>query len=222
MMSKMKLDFRLLSIPTALGCLGLRPWRGLWHVSVWSARLPIPVAVLNQTGFRAVQQKEKYSTLGIPISRGEAFSLADREVREKMATDDMIELAGTIRRVRRAELAGRKIVPSQCSGPPPNVLLRCFSRLILRAAHLTVELESYQKLKQEVFQCRNEVARLYGSERESIETVTAISNLAAVKRKSLGKMLHHAPWFYYKLLQVEGRYKLRRSSAVESRVINSK
>ncbi|KAL1445993.1 hypothetical protein MTO96_044722 [Rhipicephalus appendiculatus] len=90
MMSKMKLHFRLLSIPTALGGLGLRPWRGQWHVSVWSTRLPIPVAVLNQTGFRAEQQRQKYSGLGIPISQGEASSLADREVREKMATDDMI------------------------------------------------------------------------------------------------------------------------------------
>ncbi|KAL1472334.1 hypothetical protein MTO96_039410 [Rhipicephalus appendiculatus] len=77
---------------------------------------------------RAEQQREKYTSLSISISPGEATSLADREVREKIATDDMIELAGTTRRVRRAELAARKIVASQCSGPPPpNLPLRCFS-----------------------------------------------------------------------------------------------
>nr|WAK77424.1 MAG: RNA-dependent RNA polymerase [Totiviridae sp.] len=216
MMVKMQLDMRLISIPTALGGLGLRPWRGAWHVSVWSSQLPVPIAVTNQTDFRANQELDRYAGMGVKISGGEAIALADRGVREKMATDDMIELAGTIRRVRRAELARRKIVPSTCSDAPPPTPLRCYSRMVLRAAHLTVYEGAYKQLEAEVFRSRDEAAHLYGSERKSIETITALSNLAAVKKKSLGKMLrHHAPWFYGKLLRVEGLYKLRRSSAVD-------
>lgn len=216
MMSKMKLDFRLIRIPTGLGGLGLRPWDGRCHVSVWNSRVPVPVRVLNQTDFRPAQQRAKYAQLGVRISDGESRALADHEVREKMATDDMVELAGTIRRVRRAELARRVIVSSGCSGPPPPTPLRCYSRLMSHAANLDVAVGRYQQLEQDVVQCKMEVASLYGSERKSVETITALSNLAAVKRKSLGKMLRlHAPWFYGKLLQVEGRYKLRRSSAVD-------
>nr|WAK77737.1 MAG: RNA-dependent RNA polymerase [Totiviridae sp.] len=216
MMSKMKLDFRLIKIPTALGGLGLRPWDGRNHVSVWNSRLPVPVRVLNQTDFRSGQLSRKYAKMGVQLSDGESQALADREVREKMATDDMVELAGTIRRVRRAELARRVIVPSGCSAPPPAAPLRCYSRMMLRAANLDVAVGRYQQLETEVLDRQQEVAQLYGSERKSIETVTALSNLAAIKKKSLGKMLrHHAPWFYGKLLRVEGLYKLRRSSAVD-------
>lgn len=216
MMVKMQLDMRLISIPTALGGLGLRPWRGAWHVSVWSSQLPVPIAVTNQTDFRANQELDRYAGMGVKISGGEATALADRGVREKMATDDMIELAGTIRRVRRAELARRKIVPSTCSDAPPPIPLRCYSRMVLRAAHLTVYEGAYKQLEAEVFRSRDEAAHLYGSERKSIETITALSNLAAVKKKSLGKMLRmHAPWFYGQLLKVERLLKLRRSSAVD-------
>nr|UUT42649.1 MAG: RNA-dependent RNA polymerase [Totiviridae sp.] len=216
MMSKMKLDFRLIRIPVGLGGLGLRPWDGRHHVAVWNSRLPVPVRVLNQTDFRPAQQQKKYAGIGVAITEGESRALADREVREKMATDDMIELAGTIRRVRRAELAKRKIVASGCSGPPPAAPLRCYSRMVMCASNLDVAEGRYQLLEAEVVACQKQAASLYGSERRSIETITALSNLAAVKRKSLGKMLrHHAPWFYGKLVRVEGLYKLRRSSAVD-------
>nr|WAK77278.1 MAG: RNA-dependent RNA polymerase [Totiviridae sp.] len=216
MMAKMGLDLRLLSIPTALGGLGRRPWGGRWHVSVWSSRLPVPVRVLNRTGFRTEQERLRYQALGVSISTGEADSLADRSVREKLATDDMVELSGTIRRTRRAELARRKITASECTGPPPATPLRSYSRLILHAAHMDVTDGAYQRLESEVACRLHEAAAWYGSERRSVETITALSNLASVRKKSLGKMLRqHAPHFYGQLLKVERTYKLRRSSAVD-------
>lgn len=216
MVSMMRLDVRLISIPTALGGLGLRPWGGKWHVSVWAGRLPIPVKVLNQTTFRTDQQYEKYRSIGVNLSGVEARTLADRELREKIATDDMIEIAGTVRRVRRAELARRKIVSSGTAGAPPPRVLCYYSRLMMFATNLDVTEGAYRRLEMEVTLACEQAAPLYGCEDKATERITAISNLAAVRRISLGTMLRmHAPWFYNKLLRVERQYKLRRSVAVD-------
>nr|WAK77387.1 MAG: RNA-dependent RNA polymerase [Totiviridae sp.] len=216
MMSKMSLDIRLLAIPTALGGLGLRDWNGKWHVRTWRSNLRVPVTVTNQTDFRAGQEMQRYQEYGIRLRPSEATALADRSVREKIAVDDLVELAGTIRRVSRAEMQSREIVLSNCTKPPPLTLLRGFSHLVQLARGLSVEEGSYALLDSEVKRLKGEVAPMYGRERRTIEKITAISNLAAVRRKSLGKMLRqHAPVFYGTLARVEKLYKLRRSSAVD-------
>nr|WAK77561.1 MAG: RNA-dependent RNA polymerase [Totiviridae sp.] len=216
MMCKMGLDMRLLSIPTALGGLGLRDWSGRWHVRTWRPNLSVPVTVTNQTDFRAGQEMQRYQEYGIRLRPSEAAALADRSVREKIAVDDLVELAGTIRRVSKAEMQSREIIASNCSRPPPVSLLRCYSHLLLRARSLDVAEGSYASLDNDVGRQLQDVAKLYGSERHNVERVTAVSNLAAVRKKSLGKMLRqHAPAFYGTLLHVERRFKLRRSSAVD-------
>ncbi|KAL1427017.1 hypothetical protein MTO96_017765 [Rhipicephalus appendiculatus] len=124
-------------------------------------QLPILVRVLNQTGFRATQQQRRYGAMGMPITAGEAAALADSDVREKMATDDMVESAGTIRRVRQAELARRKIVPSHCSNLLTQHPLRAYSRVTMCAANLTVDEGRYQLLEREVFNAKVKVAHTH-------------------------------------------------------------
>lgn len=216
MMAKMGLDRRLARIPVSLGGLGLLPWDGKWHVRQWASSPPIPIDVRNATDFREKQEAKRYSEMGVRVTDGEAARLAERARRTKLALDDVLELTGVVRRVRRSELRQREIIrtdnplPVSCDG------VGQYSELVQFAHHLQPEEGSYRRLETVAAKCHRLVAPEFASERKSVERITALANLAVVRKKSLGKMLRlHEPAFYRKLCRIEKRLMLRRSSAVD-------
>nr|WAK77658.1 MAG: RNA-dependent RNA polymerase [Totiviridae sp.] len=216
MLSKMGVDHRLAKIPVNMGGLGLFPWDGRWHVRQWSPSPPIPVNVTNSTGFRTHQEAKRYAEMGVPVTEGEAARLAERSLRTKLALDDVLELAGVVRRVRRSELRARTIVRTDTA---PAIIcddLGKYAELLQFASSLRPEEGAFQKLEIMARLAQRYSAPDYASEKRAVERITALSNLAAIRKKSLGKMLRmYEPNFYGKLVEVERRLKLRRSAAVD-------
>lgn len=212
----MGIDQRLISIPVALGGLGLVPWSGRWCVRSWHPDPPAPITITNKTQFRTQQEREKYGELGVPITEHEADVLADRRIRDKIAVDDLVDVAGIVAHTRRNELKRREIVRCETELAPLSTDLPHYSIMLLSARAACVEEGAYDKLSLTAQVAQQKAANLYASERREVEKVTALSRLATVRKKTLGKLLrHHLPVFYRKLTTVESRLKLRRSSAVD-------
>lgn len=212
----MGIDARLIAIPVALGGLGLIPWKGKWCVKNWHPDPPAPVRILNRTDFRAKQEQTRYADLGVRITEHEADTLADRSVRDKIAADDLVDVAGVIAFARRGELRGREIVMCDARLAPLNLELPHFSIMMQSASASVVEVGAYRKLTVTALAAQARAAPMYSSARAEVEKVTCLSRLAAVRRKTLGKLLrHHMPEFYRRLTRLEAHLKLRRSSAVD-------
>lgn len=212
----MGIDPRLVSIPVALGGLGLLPWAGKWCVRNWHPDPPIPVRILNKTTFRADQESRQFAELGVRISRHEAEVLADRRVKDKVAADDLVDVAGVVAYTRRNELRRREIVTCDARLAPLSSNLPHFSTMLLSASASDVEVGAYRKLTCTARAAQASVAPMYSSARSEVEKVTNLSRLAAVRQKSLGKMLrHYMPEFYRRLTRLEASLKLRRSSAID-------
>ncbi|KAH6948584.1 hypothetical protein HPB50_025180 [Hyalomma asiaticum] len=214
--AKKGVDVRLLSIPVALGGLGLYPWDGRWAVETWNREPQMPVRLLTGTTFRADRMVLKYAGFGVRIRPSEAIKLADRETRQKITTDDLVEVSGVIRRLRRAELAQRVIVRVDAQVPVSGSDVVRFCGLLNFAKCLTVGVGKYRDMSTRCRLAQQAEAPLFASERKAVERVTALTQLAAVRRCSAGKMIRaHMPSFYRKLLTVEKGLKLRRSSAID-------
>lgn len=216
MVAKKGVDVRLLGIPTSLGGLGLYPWDGKWAVLSWNREPQVPVRLIATTTFRCDQMVTKYAEFGVRIRPGEAVKLADRETRQKITTDDLVEVAGVVRRLRRAELARRTIVRVDASVPVFGCDAVRFAELLNYAKCLPVRPGSYQELSYRCRIAQRLAAPSFASEKALTDRVTALTQLAAVRRCSVGKMFRaHLPTFYRRLLRVEKTLMLRRSSAID-------
>lgn len=216
MVTKKGVDARLLSIPVALGGLGLFPWDGVWAVVSWNREPQVPVRLLSTTTFRTDQMIVKYAGFGVRVRRGEAEKLAERETRQKITTDDLVEVGGVIRRLRRAELTRRVITRVDAKAPVFASDVTVFCELVNVAKCLSVGVGKYRELSGHCEIACRRVAPMYASERRSVERVTALTQLAVVRKCTVGKMLRaHMPHFYRKLTRVERGLMLRRSSAID-------
>nr|UYL95644.1 MAG: RNA-dependent RNA polymerase [Kashgar Totiv tick virus 1] len=216
MVTKKGVDVRLLSIPVSLGGLGLLPWDGKWAVESWNRKPQVQVRVLNTTAFRLRKVYDHYSSFGIRIKHGEAEKLADQSTRQKITTDDLLEVAGMVRRLRRSELARRSIVQVNASFPILCSDTTYYLELVNVAKSMKVTEGQYRVLATRCKIAQSRAAPLFASEKRNTDRVMAITQLAAVRRCTAGKLLRqHVPTFYRKLVQVEKGLKLRRASAID-------
>lgn len=216
MVTKKGVDVRLLSIPVSLGGLGLFPWDGRWAVLSWSREPQIPVRLLNTTDFRENQTLQRYGSYGVKIRPGEAKKLADRETRQKITSDDLVEVSGVVRRLRRAELSRRTIVRVDAQPPVLGPDIALFPELLNYAKCLRVAEGQYRDLTMRCKYAVQQAAPLFASERSLADKVTALTQLAVVRKCTAGKMLRaHLPTFYRKLVRVEKGLMLRRASAID-------
>lgn len=84
--------------------------------------------------------------MGVPITSGEARRLAERGLMTKLALDDVLELAGVVRHMRRAELR-REIMKTDQPAPVEQAFLQQYSDILTAAHHLTPDEGGYVKME---------------------------------------------------------------------------
>nr|WAK77608.1 MAG: RNA-dependent RNA polymerase [Totiviridae sp.] len=210
------LDGRLRRIPVAMGGLGLDPWDGQWTVKTWRPIRPPPVKIVNRTGYREERVAKEFADIAVPISSDEARQMAEVRVQAKVAADDVPEFAGVLRRAGRRELRARQYVPAQVRKERIHSLMMSLGGVAGQIAQVAPARGGYDKLRRIAEDTVDRFAPDWGSCRRYADVFNRLSELARTRERPLGELLReHLPHFAYKLAEVEKRYRLRRSAAID-------
>nr|WAK77674.1 MAG: RNA-dependent RNA polymerase [Totiviridae sp.] len=210
------LDCRLRRIPVAMGGLGLDAWDGQWTVKTWRPIRPPPVKIENRTSYREERVAKEFADIAVPISRDEAKAMAEVRVQAKVAADDVPEFAGVIRRAGRRELRARQYHPAQVRKDRIHALMMSLGGVAAQIAQVAPGQGGYDKLRRIAAETVDRFAPDWGCCRGFADVFNRLSELARTRERPLAELLReHLPHFAHKLVEVEKRYRLRRSAAID-------
>nr|WAK77465.1 MAG: RNA-dependent RNA polymerase [Totiviridae sp.] len=210
------LDERLLSIPAAVGGLGLRPWRGEWAVQCWSSVRAPPVTITNRTSYRETRVRQDFDKIGVPVFQDEVARMAEERIRSKIASDDIPEFAGIVRRAGRNEILRRKIQATKVRKKRIDMTLVHMAGYAATLEAVPPESGGYSRMCLIANEAQKDHAPEWGICRGQADTLHKLSELARTRREKLGPYLRaHLPAVAEKVRQVERRLRLRRSAAVD-------
>nr|WAK77248.1 MAG: RNA-dependent RNA polymerase [Totiviridae sp.] len=212
----LRLDSRLRNIPAALGGLGVDPWDGRWSVQTWQSIRPPPVEIVNRTDYREQRVAEEFAAVDVPVDAKEVTLMASERIRAKVAADDVPEFSGVMRNASRRELHGRKFRPAAIRRDRIHQLLAELGSIATRIKCIAPERGGYDQLRRIAAEAVQRLAPDWGCCRRFADVFNRLSELARVREQPLGPMLRrYLPHFAHKLTEVERRYRLRRTAAID-------
>nr|WAK77292.1 MAG: RNA-dependent RNA polymerase [Totiviridae sp.] len=215
-MRLLKFDHRLRNIPAALGGLGIDPWDGRWSVLTWRPVRPPPVEITNRTDYRERRVEEEFTAVNIPVLPDEVRQMAEARIQAKVAADDVPEFSGVMRNASRRELHGRKFRPTGIRKDRIHQLMAELGGIAASIRGTAPQRGGYDRLRRIAAEAARRLAPDWGCCRKFADVFNRLSELARTRDQPLGPMLRrYLPHFANKLIDVERRYRLRRTAAID-------